>query len=181
MFLAPRGTGSTDEVYLDTNQVDLENNIFSLRSGMTPVVTKNNFGGDPQIDAFYKPIIVPQSPAINSGNNNPPDGLPSTDLDGGPRKIGSIVDRGAYESIVDPSPTQIVTTAADNDSAGLSLRTAITSVPIPMAASTIQVQYRRRLRSTDSHHKRGERRTARIGRQRDHQWLYAERRHRQPP
>ena len=54
------------------------------------------------------------SPAVNSANAYQINGLPSRDLDGGERVVGSNMDRGAYETDVDDRTTFIVTTSADN-------------------------------------------------------------------
>ena len=54
------------------------------------------------------------SPAVNSANAYQINGLPSRDLDGGERVVGSNMDRGAYETDVDDRTTFIVTTALDN-------------------------------------------------------------------
>ncbi len=115
------------DLYSDNDSVVLNDNIVGTRNAFTPILSSGELSGDPKLDATYHPIEVPQSPAINSGNNSPPDGLPSTDLDGGVRVFGSVVDRGAYESSVDPNPTQMVTKTADDGTAG-TLRVAINSV-----------------------------------------------------
>ncbi|MEP6485185.1 MAG: right-handed parallel beta-helix repeat-containing protein [Rudaea sp.] len=120
------GTGGID-LYSDTNQVILNDNIVGTRNGFTPILSSGELSANPKLDSTYHPIEVPQSPAINSGNNSPPDGLPSTDLDGGARVVGSVVDRGAYESSIDPNPVQTVTKVADDGSTG-TLRAAINSV-----------------------------------------------------
>jgi hypothetical protein len=81
-----------------------------------------NLGVDPQLDASGRPI-EPSSPAINSGFNTPPGGLPAVDIDGGPRLVGSAVDRGAYESAV-VDVTELVVTHSGDSGPG-SLRQAI--------------------------------------------------------
>jgi hypothetical protein len=79
---------------------------------------------NPILTADFR-LSEPGSPAINSGYNNVPDGLPGSDLSGGSRLIGSAVDRGAYESSVnDAASAQIVVTNG-NDSGTGSLRAAI--------------------------------------------------------
>ena len=118
------GTSALD-LHTDTSQVVLVDNIFAARSGPTPIVTSGNVGGDPNLDANYVPMVP--SPAINSGENTVPGSLPASDLDGGPRIVGSIVDRGAYETTIDPSPTQTVTKMADDGTSG-TLRNAFNSV-----------------------------------------------------
>ena len=77
---------------------------------------------DPQLDANGHPA-VPGSPAINSGLNSPPGGLPAVDMVGNPRVVGSAVDRGAYESSV-VDVTELVVTHAGDSGTG-SLRQAI--------------------------------------------------------
>lgn len=81
--------------------------------------------GNPKLNASFHPIESPPSPAINSGDNDVPGGLPAHDLDGDPRVVGSTVDRGAYESNVDDS--FILTVTNTNDSGAGSLRAAINS------------------------------------------------------
>jgi hypothetical protein len=66
---------------------------------------------------FFSPAgndyhLTAGSPLINAGNNNVPD-LPSTDLEGNQRIIGSTVDMGAYESDASCSEDDI-----DGDSDG---------------------------------------------------------------
>jgi hypothetical protein len=124
IFYGESGTSSID-LTTNTDQVVLDHNIFAARMGPTPIVTNGNLTADPNLDANYRPTLVPQSNAINSGNNSVQGGLPSTDLDGGPRVVGSIVDRGAYESSIDPKPVQTVKNT--NNSGADSLRAAITS------------------------------------------------------
>ena len=86
----------------------------------------STLSADPELDAFFHPIESPASPVINSGDDNVPGGLPAHDLDGGPRVVGSTVDRGAYESSIDDEYIQTVTNT--NDSGNGSLRAAIASV-----------------------------------------------------
>jgi len=81
-----------------------------------------NLSVDPQLGTDFKPI-EPDSPVINSGNNSPPGGLASSDFDGGLRKIGVFVDRGAYESSVDNTQTYVVENT--NNSGAGSLRQAL--------------------------------------------------------
>lgn len=81
-----------------------------------------NNSADPQLDATGRPA-VPGSPAINSGRNGPPGGLPAVDIAGNPRLVGSAVDRGAYESNVVDVTELVVTHAGDSGSG--SLRQAI--------------------------------------------------------
>lgn len=93
--------------------------------GGTAVPLATNVGNlqvDPSLDAGARPI-EPSSPAINSGYDTPAGGLPAVDIDGGPRRVGSAVDRGAYESSV-VDVTELVVTHAGDSGPG-SLRQAI--------------------------------------------------------
>jgi hypothetical protein len=81
-----------------------------------------NSTANPQLTGAFRPS-EPGSPLINSGNDNPTGGLPSIDLNGLPRHVGSAVDRGAYESAVDDAYELVVTNA--NDTGAGSLRQAI--------------------------------------------------------
>jgi hypothetical protein len=80
---------------------------------------------DPQLNASLRPIQTPPSPVINSGSNDVPGGLPAHDFDGGPRLVGTTVDRGAFESSVNDAFIQTVTN--NNGSGAGSLRAAIVS------------------------------------------------------
>ena len=79
--------------------------------------------GNPKLDVDFKPIESPASPVINAGTDSVIGGLPSTDLPGRAREIGSEPDMGAYESSINDSLIQSVTTT--NDSGVGSLRAAI--------------------------------------------------------
>jgi len=79
---------------------------------------------------------VPTSPAIDSGTQIIPGGVPATDLDGGPRVVGDNIDRGAYETNYDNSTKQSVTNTSDS---GLgSLRQAIMNANNTSGSNTIQ-------------------------------------------
>lgn len=117
----------------------LHNNLFQsvMLDGATPLA-KNNileqidtadggglFSGssdnpsvNPQLDGNYRPI-EPGSPAINSGTGNIPGGLPGIDIEGSPRVIGSLPDRGAYESNVNDAFILSVTSASDSGTGSL--------------------------------------------------------------
>jgi parallel beta-helix repeat protein len=119
------GNGGVD---LSSNSPNLElvDNIIGTHDypppNFTPVGTLNV---DPKLDANYRPITSPLSPAINSGETD--NGyLPVTDLDGGPRIVGSKVDRGAYESGIDDY-SLLLSVTNNNDSGAGSLREAILS------------------------------------------------------
>jgi hypothetical protein len=116
--------GSAD---IDTNggAFYLVDNMITHYSGPAPISQTGSIGGDPQLDANYRPIESPPSPVINSGSNDVYGGLPSSDLDGGARVVGSTVDRGAYESSINDAFIQPVTSAGDTGAG--SLRAAILS------------------------------------------------------
>jgi hypothetical protein len=126
IFYGTAGPIGTYDLVTDDTSVALVNNTIGTRTGPAPSKNKNTLTGDPKLDANDRPIEAPPSPVINSGNNSPPGGLPANDLDGGPRVVGSIVDRGAYESSVDPNPVQTVTN--NNDTGAGSLRAAVGGV-----------------------------------------------------
>jgi hypothetical protein len=91
------------------NQWQSFNNAFNvpLENGSGANSTNN-----PQLDASLRPI-TPTSPVINSGTATIPGGIGAHDAAGGPRQIGTLPDRGAFESPADDEPTITVTTAAD--------------------------------------------------------------------
>ena len=79
--------------------------------------------GNPHLDSDYRPIESPPSEVINTGSTTAPGGLPAKDLPGRDRVVGTAPDRGAFESSIDDSFLQSVTTT--NDSGTGSLRAAI--------------------------------------------------------
>jgi len=95
----------------------------------------NNLSSNPQLDANFKPI-EPGSPAINAGDSTPVGGLPGSDYDGGPRVVGTRVDRGAYESAVNNASVLTVTSTA-NSGAG-TLRQAIIDANSSNGAKAIE-------------------------------------------
>jgi hypothetical protein len=100
------------------------NNVIGTHYAYPPgTIEFNTLSGDPQLSATFRPIESPPSPVINSGANTVPGGLPAHDLGGGPRLVGSTVDRGAYESSIDNEFLQTVTNT--NDAGSGSLRAAI--------------------------------------------------------
>ena len=102
------GNSGFSDVNSGSNDLVLEYNTIGSLGGTAPATNLHTDNNDPKLDANYRPIESPQSPAINTGYNSPPGGLPSVDLDGGPRLVGARVDRGAYESSV-TSSVQTVT------------------------------------------------------------------------
>jgi hypothetical protein len=117
------GLGLEDNINGDPVSVVAYNNTWD-GNGAPLLIGSGNSTTNPQLDANRRPV-EPSSPAINSGSNAVPGGMPSSDLDGGPRLIGSTIDRGAYESAIDNAFTLTVTNA--NDSGAGSLRQAILS------------------------------------------------------
>lgn len=103
----------------------LIDNLFQTHNYHGLVTELGTLDTDPRLDGSFRPIESPPSPVINSGDNSVHGGLPSHDLDGGPRVVGSAVDRGAYESTIDDEFLQTVTTTSDSGAG--SLRTAIAS------------------------------------------------------
>ena len=106
------GNGSFSDVDLGSSGVNLGYNTIGVLAGTAPATNSHTSTADPKLDVNYRPIEVPQSPAINSGTNAPPGGLPSRDLDGGPRLVGAKVDRGAFESSVSSAPQLVTNTGA---------------------------------------------------------------------
>lgn len=112
---------------------DLAFGNLDLSGSMAPRFTNNTYGtvqsiynwasfgtGNLQTNPLFLDTaggnfrLNSNSPAVNSANAYQINGLPSRDLDGGERVVGSNMDRGAYETDVDDRTTFIVTTSADN-------------------------------------------------------------------
>lgn len=134
--------GGDEGSVLGFNNVLYANAHYDLASNTSLLLYNNLIGGhngypvgtiefatlsvDPKLDGSFHPIESPASPVINSGYDNVPGGLPAHDLTGGPRIIGSSVDRGVYESAVDD---QFIQTVSNTDDSGTgSLRAAIAGV-----------------------------------------------------
>jgi len=115
--------------------VHARHNIWQSTPVLPLATSVGNLTSNPLIGANGRPS-EPASPAINSGLATPPGGLPGVDLDGGPRVIGSTVDRGAYESGVVDIADLVVTSAADSGPG--SLRQAIVDANSHPAPSTIR-------------------------------------------
>ncbi len=114
--------------------VNIGSSILRAYLGPGSVNSSNNLNVNPKwvdpTNANYHLQVV--SPAVNSGSVIDPLGLPSTDIVGGARWIGTLPDRGAYESPVNDLSTFVVTSTAD--SGPNTLRQAIldaNSVPNP--------------------------------------------------
>ncbi|HZX90073.1 MAG TPA: right-handed parallel beta-helix repeat-containing protein [Rudaea sp.] len=128
IFYGTAGSGATDLYVQGTPSKLVDNQIGSdTFANGAPGSQTGTHTGNPQLNASYKPIQAPVSPVINAGSDNPPGGLPVSDLDGGPRLVGTRVDRGAYESSLDFTLTRSVTKTADDGTAG-TLRNAIADV-----------------------------------------------------
>lgn len=119
------GTNAND-LRADTDQVVQVDNMLGSRSGPAAIFSSGNSSSDPNLDTHYVPQAP--SPAINSGSNSVPGGLPAHDLDGGARIVGSTVDRGAYETTIDPHPKQTVTKHGVDDGSAGTLSNAVASV-----------------------------------------------------
>lgn len=100
-------TGVTAQVYATTGSgITLRNNHFE-----DSIITGGAFSelgtttGDPMWTAAGM-LQIPNdvSPLRDSGVNNPSGGVASTDIDGNPRIIGSLIDRGAVEAEALPEP-----------------------------------------------------------------------------
>ena len=78
------GNGGVD-LYSNSPNLELVDNIIGTHDYPPPIFTPvGTLSVDPKLDANYRPIESPLSPAINSGE--PDNGnMPATDLDGGPR------------------------------------------------------------------------------------------------
>jgi hypothetical protein len=120
------GNAGTDFKVTGSTKTVLVDNVIGHFSYPVPDTAPiGTTHGDPQLDANYKPVEAPASNVINSGTDDVIGGLPSTDLPGRAREVGSEPDRGAYESSINDSTILQVTN--DNDSGPGSLRAAILS------------------------------------------------------
>ena len=92
------GNGSTDFKVTGSPHTLLVDNVIGHFSYPTPNnAPVGTTQGDPQLDANFKPIEAPPSNVLSSsGTDSVVGGLPSTDLPGRNRDVGSEPDRGAY-------------------------------------------------------------------------------------
>lgn len=112
----------------------IANTIFAQLVAQGAVSVSNQINSNP---LWVNPAagdyhLQSASPAVNSGTTVIPGGLPVTDIEGNSRWVGSLPDRGAYESPYNDATNYAVTTTADSGAG--SLRDAITqanSLPNP--------------------------------------------------
>ena len=127
---------SLSDLYLTKTQLFASHNLIGTRTleegaGFTTDV--QNSASAPQLNANFLPLNT--SPAVNSGTSFLFDGVPSTDLAGNARVIGSLPDRGALETSVNDATSISVTNT--NDAGAGSLRQAIISAESDPGFTTI--------------------------------------------
>ncbi len=109
--------GIGDLVTRGSGSISLFNNIYHATSMQPPpaAAATATIDADPQFadpgNANY--FIKTTSPAVNSGSVVQPGGFPPTDLIDDPRIVGTRIDRGAYETIVDDGLYLTVTSTLD--------------------------------------------------------------------
>jgi trimeric autotransporter adhesin len=103
------------EVDYGLNALLLNQNIYSSINNPPPSAS-GNLNSNPQFTAAASGdyTLLQNSPGVNSGGQILFHAAPTQDLVGGPRRIGSAPDRGAFESSFNDLTTSIVTTTADN-------------------------------------------------------------------
>jgi hypothetical protein len=131
---------------LDTRFADPGSAVTIAYSDFNPATSAGsyfpigNINADPK---FENPlngdfVLLNASPAINVGapENVVPGGYGNQDLGGGTRVVGSHIDLGAYESIVNDLVAQTVTSNGD-DALNATLRTAVNTANANPNATTI--------------------------------------------
>ena len=130
-------TGATSaDLYVSQTQLFASHNLIGTRtlvSGASLTTDLLNSTQAPQLNANFLPLNT--SPAVNSGTSFVLDGLPSTDLVGSARVIGSLPDRGALETSVNDAASIAVTNT--NDAGAGSLRQAIIAAESDPGFTTI--------------------------------------------
>jgi hypothetical protein len=100
------GTVSTGDNLLGTDP------LFQTPGYWDTNGTPANQSDDFWVHGNYRPLVA--SPAIDTGSSTAP-ALPTTDFDGNPRVMGSVVDRGAYEYDPDFPVIKVLDTVGDPD------------------------------------------------------------------
>lgn len=145
-FASNEGTALYIGAFDNGPRLDMDNNIFwgnglGVDVGGVPAtdlhVRHNTFDGavfdvmpsvyvgndflDPQfLDAPARDYrLFATSPAVDTGINPPTGGLPGSDISGGPRVIGTGVDRGPWETDVSSATVLLVTTTAASGAGSL--------------------------------------------------------------
>ena len=90
--------------------------VFS-NGGVLQAGSGNNLSAPALLDADFRP--QPTSQMLNSGSGDIPGGLGTIDQTGGDRVIGSNVDRGAREALIDGSGQFVVTNTAASGTGSL--------------------------------------------------------------
>jgi hypothetical protein len=99
------------------------NNLYDSLLGNEEPGSSGTLHDDPQFTGTNNYRLQASSPAVNSGTSSV--ALSDVDLDGHARVIGSTVDRGAYEALVDDTVPTTLSVTNTNDSGSGSLRQAI--------------------------------------------------------
>jgi hypothetical protein len=148
-----KGGGNIDGAPRVQNNVVFDSSVFDLRIDAMQLAATHNVwseiesldGGGFALDAdnlAVDPLLAPgwiptdASPVINSGTDFVVGGIPALDHAGGPRRIGSKPDRGAFESAVSDIDTLTVTNVADSGPG--SLRQAILDANLTSTTETIE-------------------------------------------
>ncbi len=116
IFHRPAGADIFSEAVIYSRNNRYDDISFSSGAFLLPG-SGSTSSANPDLNAQHVPNAG--SPMINSGSSNVPDGLPTTDLSGGERVIGSQVDRGALESPVDGTGVYTVTNTNASGSGSL--------------------------------------------------------------
>jgi Right handed beta helix region len=137
------GNSGSDFAVFFGSPLTLVDNVIGTHSYSGSTITASGTtSADPKLDVNFRPIEAPVSNVINTGTDAVMGGLPATDLPGRTREIGSEPDRGAFESSINNSTSQVVTTASDAVPAPLgSLRAAIANANAAPAGQSTTVTF----------------------------------------